>query len=239
MLSSADGASGGLEPLGAMLPAMLSTLGEGIEAEHTAGCSLDAGGAACLLALVAQLTTGAPGALRPFLRQVDSLPDGIPALAGPAELVAAARQDITPWEQLSQVGAGPRGLRERGPAVATLHCIPPHLTFLSCPLSLSTQFAARASSMTPSLRHRSLGALRKVLSAQQAALFAAADAAALDGGDDAAAAPSACRPEVAAAAWRLAVLSSELADAELAVSEIEGACTLCCALRPRLAPDTP
>lgn len=69
--------------------------------------------------------------------------------------------------------------------------------------------------MTPSLRHRSLGALRKVLSAQQATLFASADPA--GDGDDAEAAPSACRPEVAAAAWRLAVLSSELADAELAV----------------------
>lgn len=92
-------APGGLDPLGAMLPAMLSTLGEGIEAEHSAGRPLDA----CLLALVAQLTTGAPEALRPFLRQVDSLPEGIPALAGPAALVAAARQDITPWEQLAQV----------------------------------------------------------------------------------------------------------------------------------------
>lgn len=69
--------------------------------------------------------------------------------------------------------------------------------------------------MTPALRHRALGALRKVLAAQQAALFAPAGG---DGGLDEAAAGGACLPEVAAAAWRIAVLSSELADAELAVS---------------------
>lgn len=78
--------------------------------------------------------------------------------------------------------------------------------------SCAPQFAARASSMTPALRHRSLAALRRVLTAQQAALFVAAG-----GGEAAAGAAGTCLPEVAAAAWRLAVLSSDLADAELAV----------------------
>ena len=67
--------------------------------------------------------------------------------------------------------------------------------------------------MTPALRHRSLAALRRVLTAQQAALFVAAGA-----GVEPAAGATVCLPEVAAAAWRLAVLSSDLADAELAVS---------------------
>lgn len=71
--------------------------------------------------------------------------------------------------------------------------------------------------MTPGLRHRSLGALRKVLRAQQAALFVATEAGG-KAGPGGTAAPAACLPQVASAAWRLAVLSSELADAELAVS---------------------
>ena len=66
--------------------------------------------------------------------------------------------------------------------------------------------------MTPGLRHRSLSALRKVLTSQQQALFAAA------GGGGGEGAAVACLPEVASAAWRLAVLSSDLVDAELAVS---------------------
>lgn len=59
-----------LAPVGAMLPALLSRLAEGIEAEHSAGRPLDAPGPKGLLALVDQLTTGAPAELRPFLRQV-------------------------------------------------------------------------------------------------------------------------------------------------------------------------
>lgn len=61
-----------LAPVGAMLPALLSRLAEGIEAEHTAGRRLDAAGAQGLLAVAAQLTTGAPKGLRPYLRQVGS-----------------------------------------------------------------------------------------------------------------------------------------------------------------------
>jgi hypothetical protein len=52
---------GEVAAVGALLPALLSSLAEGIEAEHSAGR---------LLELAAQLTTGAPQALRPFLRQV-------------------------------------------------------------------------------------------------------------------------------------------------------------------------
>ena len=59
-----------LAPLGAMLPALLSTLAEGIEAEHSAGRPLDTPAVRALLGLVGQLTTGAPQPLRPFLRQV-------------------------------------------------------------------------------------------------------------------------------------------------------------------------
>lgn len=94
----------GAARLGALLPAVLSTLGEAIEAEHAAGRPLNTPAVKSLLELAAQLTTGAPEALRPYLRQVDPLPDGIPALAQPAAVVAAARQDVTPCEQLSQVG---------------------------------------------------------------------------------------------------------------------------------------
>lgn len=67
--------------------------------------------------------------------------------------------------------------------------------------------------MAPGLRRRSLAALRRVLTAQQAALFSPASGGS-DGGKGTAAV---CPPEVASAAWRLAVLSSELCDAELAV----------------------
>ncbi|KAL4452130.1 hypothetical protein ABPG75_007792 [Micractinium tetrahymenae] len=169
-----------LAPVGTVLPALLSRLAEGIEAEHSAGRPLDSPGAKGLLALVAQLTTGAPQELRPHLRQVDPLPDGIPALEQPAALVAAARQDISPAEQLAQ-------------------------------------FAERAASMAPGLRRRSLAALCRVLTAQQAALFmpapASGDGRSRDGGNGTA---MACLPEVASSAWRLAVLSSELGDAELA-----------------------
>jgi hypothetical protein len=66
--------------------------------------------------------------------------------------------------------------------------------------------------MTPGLRHRSLSALRKVLTSQQQALFAPA------GGNSSGGTAVACLPEVASAAWRLAVLSSDLADSDLAVS---------------------
>lgn len=64
------GSGADLAPLGAMLPAVLSVLGEGIEAESSAGSPLDVRAAKCLLALVGQLTTGAPQALRQYLRQV-------------------------------------------------------------------------------------------------------------------------------------------------------------------------
>ncbi|PSC71129.1 serine threonine-kinase ATM isoform X1 [Micractinium conductrix] len=169
---------GGAEPaaVGSMLPALLSSLAEAVEADHSAGGGKrgTAATADCLLALVGQLTTGAPAGLRPFLRQVDPLPDSIPALEAPAALVAAARQDITPAEQLAQ-------------------------------------FAARASSMTPGLRRRSLAALRRVLTTQQAALFLPPC-----GSDSTGNASTACLPDVASAAWRLAVLSSDLGDAELA-----------------------
>ena len=92
-----------MAPLGALLPAILSTLVEGLEAEHSAQRPLDTPAVRTLLALVSQLTTGAPLALQQALRQVDPLPDTISALQQPAALVAAARQDITPCEQLSQV----------------------------------------------------------------------------------------------------------------------------------------
>lgn len=84
--------------------------------------------------------------------------------------------------------------------------------------------------MTPALRQRSLAALRRVLTAQQAALFAAAS----PGGSssEAAGGGTVCLPEVAAAAWRLAVLSSELADAELAVRR--GWCKGCLGALPVL-----
>lgn len=63
-----------LAPLGAMLPALLSTLAEGIEAEHSAGRPLDTPAVQAMLRLVFQLTTGAPELLRPFLRQVGAGP---------------------------------------------------------------------------------------------------------------------------------------------------------------------
>jgi hypothetical protein len=59
-----------LAPLGAMLPALLSTLAEGIEAEHSAGRPLDTPAVQAMLHLVGQLTSGAPEPLRPSLRQV-------------------------------------------------------------------------------------------------------------------------------------------------------------------------
>ncbi len=73
-----------------------------------------------------------------------------------------------------------------------------------------THLAARAAGMPPALRRRSLAALRAALAADRGALF--------EGGADAVAGgrPLRARPEVAAAAWRLAVLSNDLADARLA-----------------------
>lgn len=56
--------------LGALLPALLSVLGEGLQSEHEAGRPLGAPGPRCLLALVQQLTSGAPQQLHPYLRQV-------------------------------------------------------------------------------------------------------------------------------------------------------------------------
>ena len=85
--------------------------------------------------------------------------------------------------------------------------------------------------MTPALRQRSLAALRRVLTAQQAALFAAASP---GGSSEPAGGGTVCLPEVAAAAWRLAVLSSELADAELAVRQ--GWCKGCLGALPAWTP---
>ncbi|KAL4857208.1 Serine/threonine-protein kinase ATM [Chlorella vulgaris] len=95
-----------LAPLGSLLPAVLSTLVEGVEAEHSAGRPLGTPAVGAMLDLVAQLTSGAPPGLQPFLRQVDPLPENIPALQQPAALVAAARRDITPSEQLLQARCG-------------------------------------------------------------------------------------------------------------------------------------
>lgn len=69
------------------------------------------------------------------------------------------------------------------------------------------QFASRAAVMAPTLRRRSIKALKE--------LFADAGGAAWqqEGGDRLTAR---CKPEVAAAGWRLAVLSSELSDPHLA-----------------------
>ena len=136
-------------------------------------------------------------------KQVDPLPERIPPLHQAAQLVTAARRGVTPRDQL-------------------------------------TQFARRASAMAPSLRSRALGALRKVLTAQQHQLFAPSSGGGAGGedvvmaeaeaGSSAAAAVATaeaagigsssgqCLPEVVSAAWRLAVLSADLADAELAVS---------------------
>lgn len=59
-----------LAPLGSLLPAVLSTLVEGVEAEHSAGRPLDTPAVGAMLDLVAQLTSEAPPGLQPFLRQV-------------------------------------------------------------------------------------------------------------------------------------------------------------------------
>lgn len=73
--------------LGALLPALLSVLGEGLQAEHEAGRPLEAPAPACLLALVEQLTTQAPQALRPYLSQVGGGVEGESRACGrPAQL---------------------------------------------------------------------------------------------------------------------------------------------------------
>lgn len=59
-----------LAPLGALLPAVLSTLVEGVEVEAAAGRPLDTPAARAMLELVGQLTAGAPAELKPYLRQV-------------------------------------------------------------------------------------------------------------------------------------------------------------------------
>jgi hypothetical protein len=64
-----------------------------------------------------------------------------------------------------------------------------------------TLFAGRAAAMPPPLRRRALAALRRSLAEQAESLLGPARR---------------CRPEVAAAAWRLAVLSNDLADPRLA-----------------------
>jgi hypothetical protein len=66
--------AGDLAPLGALLPALLSTLGQGLEAQHAAGAAPDTPAARAMLELVEQLTTGAPQGLRPFLRQASPAP---------------------------------------------------------------------------------------------------------------------------------------------------------------------
>jgi hypothetical protein len=68
--------------------------------------------------------------------------------------------------------------------------------------------------MAPPLRHRALRALRGVLALEHEALYTEAPDGAV-----------ACRPEVADAAWRLALLSRDLRDSELAVR------ARCCLLR--------
>lgn len=190
---------------------------------------------ACLCAHV-PTTSQLPNALV-FPSQVDPLPDGIPALEQPAALVQAAQQDITAAEQLAQaksgleVGRGAvcqwsplRPIYSKCPCMAICLCLARASAAASHPrlpltLAASPQFAERAPSMAPGLRRRSLAALRRVLTAQQAALFSPASDS-NDGGkgaDGSKGMAGACLPEVASSAWRLAVLSSELCDAELAV----------------------
>lgn len=79
-----------LAPVGAMLPALLSRLAEGIEAEHATGRPLDAPGPRAMLDLAAQLTTGAPQDLQPYLRQVG----GGTTARGAAEPCSRPRE---PW----------------------------------------------------------------------------------------------------------------------------------------------
>ncbi len=88
------------------------------------------------------------------------------------------------------------------------------------PLERLPRLAQRAPSMTPSLRRRALAALRESLQRQQQALYLpAADAAAGGSGGGSVAGAPRCHPAVAESAWRLAVLSADLADADLAVRE--------------------
>jgi hypothetical protein len=61
-----------LAPLGTLLPAMLSTLGEAVEAEYAAGRPMAAGAAKCIVQLVTALTSDAPPLLQPFLHEVRS-----------------------------------------------------------------------------------------------------------------------------------------------------------------------
>ena len=56
------------------------------------------------------------------IMQVDPLPDNIPALEAPAALVAAARQGITPCQQLSQVRIGRRQDRSRSRCRCRCRC---------------------------------------------------------------------------------------------------------------------
>ena len=169
------GGAAGIAALGSMLPALLSTLVEALEAEAAAGRPLSAPPARALAALVDRLTVSAPRELLPYLRQADPFP-ALPELREAAAALADARRDVSAVEQLQQ-------------------------------------FSQRASSMTPALRHRALEALRKELTAEQHALYVRGREAA--GGD----AALRCLPEVSEAAWRLAVLSRDLADPELGVSE--------------------
>jgi hypothetical protein len=69
------------------------------------------------------------------------------------------------------------------------------------------QFALRASSVSRAQRHRSLAVLRSTLAEGQASLYES------EGTDG----TLRCKPGVAAAAWRLVGLSSELGDGQLAV----------------------
>lgn len=65
------GAPAALPTLGAMLPAILATLVEAVEAEHVAGRPMDAPNALALLGLIRHLTLGDAGALlQPYLKQV-------------------------------------------------------------------------------------------------------------------------------------------------------------------------
>ena len=174
------GGAGGIAALGSMLPALLSTLVEALEAEAEAGRPLSAPPARALSALVERLTVSAPRELLPYLKQADPFP-ALPELHEAAAALAGARRDVSAVAQLQQ-------------------------------------FSQRASSMTPALRHRALEALRKELTAEQASLYVAQGGG--SGGD-----ALRCLPEVSEAAWRLAVLSRDLADPELGVRP---ACLRCC-----------
>ena len=187
-----------IQTLGAMLPAVISALVEAVEESVAQQEELEA--AASQRAVMTEQMVPRED-VNQLLRLLENL-------------TVRAPKHLLPF--LPMVDPIPARVGMEGPSLAV-----EQRRCSLLPAQQLSQFASKAASMPPSLRRRSMKALRAVLARDPAALYESFPATMDDeeeSVDQSFRKKKSCtaKPEVAAAAWKLAVLSADLGDPRLA-----------------------